>query len=266
MPPIISCDVAAARYEHGTRARYQLGKCHCFECKVANADYEVARLEAKRLPWRVRHMAPTRRWIVCNTGTSEIVFSSTDRDAAFAERDRLNAPFARKPEWELIGTAAVRRHVAKLRSAGISKKSICRSARVNRGVLDRILLGEIKKTRRSTAARILAVTDSDHPDGNKIDATATWVLLDRLIAVGYRKRRIAKDLGRTSPALQLSRKSVTIKNAKAVVKLYAELWARNPMLQRLHPIQRATPAFRKPTWEHMSLDEFSIGVARLLAS
>jgi|GEM_PF-1453678 len=47
---------AAARYPHGTRARYYLGKCKCFPCRLANSDYETARAAARRGPWQKRRL------------------------------------------------------------------------------------------------------------------------------------------------------------------------------------------------------------------
>lgn len=44
----------APRYEHGTRARYNLDHCHCDECRQANREYEANRVR--------QHLYGRSRW------------------------------------------------------------------------------------------------------------------------------------------------------------------------------------------------------------
>ncbi len=62
------------------------------------------------------------------------------------------------------------------------------------------------------------------------NATATWTLLDALIAQGYKKCWIAEQLG-SKRALQLNRRSVTVANAQKVRALYNRLWVENAELR-----------------------------------
>lgn len=57
---------ASARYAHGTYARYRLGKCRCFDCRVAVANYVYER-NARRsevIPYRLRCFSAGKWWHV----------------------------------------------------------------------------------------------------------------------------------------------------------------------------------------------------------
>jgi hypothetical protein len=211
---------AEQRYEHGTRARYVIAKCRCFPCKLANADYVTQMADKKRLPWR---LVRGRGHYVEHRDTGKRV-ACADRASAYRERDRRNA--RNKPESpnELIATRAVRRHLKSLEAAGVGLRAVSIAAGVNRGVLQRMVRGEIRKTRRSTADRILEIGTRDVQPGALIDAAPTWKLLDVLIVSGYKKCWISKQLGSKGRALQLNRTSVTAANAAKVRALYDRLW------------------------------------------
>jgi hypothetical protein len=220
-------ETAAARYPHGTRARYQLGGCKCYQCQFANCEYERVRAVAARGPWCMAFAPEVGYYVVRNRETKEIVFRGA-RPAAIAERDRRNARDVKRPPCQLVGTAKVRRHVARLRAQGVGYKRIAQLAGVNRGVLARIIKGDIESTRRAAADRILAVRADQKAAGAKIDAAPTWELLDRLIAAGYPRYRLARWLGSTAkvPALQVARRFVTVAMAQKVRRLYDALTAK----------------------------------------
>ena len=47
-PRFIAIRAAAARREHGTRARYVAGRCRCMLCRAANSRYQTERERARR--------------------------------------------------------------------------------------------------------------------------------------------------------------------------------------------------------------------------
>lgn len=54
-------------------------------------------------------------------------------------------------------------------------------------------------------------------DGTYIDGTLTWRRIDALLEAGWTRTRIAQEaLGLKSPALQLKRGRVTVRNAKRI--------------------------------------------------
>lgn len=238
MSALISPEAAAERYEHGTRARYMLGRCRCAECQFANCEYENTRNAAMRKTWRVRHVGGDY-YIVCSVLTGEIVFRTKVKKTAMRRRDRLNAgePVREAPST-LVDTAEAVSHIRALRRQGIGYKTIAAAAGIARGVLLRIISGDIRSTRRAAADRILAVSSSIRAPGAKVDAKATWVLIDRMIAAGFTKGRIARALGSKHPALQLRRDTVLASTHRRVAQLYEAAWQHSSRLQELDPRER----------------------------
>jgi hypothetical protein len=270
-------EAAAAKYEHGTRARYFLGKCKCFKCKLANSEYEAARAEAKRPPWHVQHVTPrvdakrehdqdgnllcrfcatarkprgiTRHenacslnagrgvkpgFVVVHRGTGEQRGATYTTEAeARVERDRLNKRDRPKPPTEYVSAAKGRAHLKRLQKQGVGVKSVHAACGVAASVLDRMIRGMIKRTRRGTEAKILGVDVGAARGTAKIDGKATWELLDKLIGSGlYTKAWIARQLGSNTPALQMrNRASVRADKAAAVRGLYDRLWATDSRLR-----------------------------------
>ena len=209
---------------HGTRAKYVYEKCRCFECRVANTNYQCGRDAAVRLPWRCHHSAGGT-YCVRSLVTGEIALKGVSRAEAFAHRDRLNAPCKKKPGYQLVRTLRVRNHLKRLAAAGIGSRQVSKACGVTRNVLLRIQEGEIQKTRRETEARILGVDVADLADGALVDAGPTWSLLEEMLRAGHTKTAIAGLLGSNAkvPALQIRRDYCTSGTAKAVEALHRRL-------------------------------------------
>jgi hypothetical protein len=268
-------EVAAAKYPHGTRARYFLGKCKCFKCKLANSEYATALSDAMRGPWQKQRLSPrvdapraaaggkilcrfcsaprtnwgiTRHehacksnphrgfavgWIVVHrkSGEQNGPVYGTNAEAV-AARDRLNKRDRPKPPNQYVPATKARKHLKALQKQGVGVKSIGRACGVAPSVLHRIFHGMIRRTRRSTEAKILAATVASAARGKaKIDGRETWAMLDKLVGSKlYTKRWIAKQLGQKTPALQMGkgphgRAFVYASKAKAVKALYDGLVA-----------------------------------------
>jgi predicted transcriptional regulator len=217
---------ACKRYPHGTRARYVLGKCRCFPCKITATNYEVDRESRSRNRWRLTKVKG--EWIAYNKETGE---TARGEEAALFLLNREERPN------QLIATDEVLAHCAMLSAAGVGTRTIAKQAPIARGTLKRILEGDIRKTRRSTADRILSVTTSAVREGARICADQTLALLDHLKAAGYRKTWIAAQLGYTAkvPSLQIKSGVIKIYNARKVHELYVRLMATNPRLPRIDP-------------------------------
>jgi hypothetical protein len=188
--------------------------------------------------------------------------ASLDRDAAMAEAKRLNKrdvkPRAPR-QSQLVSVAKIRKHVRALQAQGVGIKKIAKAAHVAYSLLERMLgQGEhdrpIKRTRRSTAEKILAVKPTAIANGARVEAGPTLELLNRLIAKGYKKFWIAKQLGCKAkdgrPALQIAGKNgfVSVRNAKKVFALYLRLQQTNWCLPKIAPvfiIPKAEPSQRR---------------------
>jgi hypothetical protein len=309
-------DEAAEKYSHGTVARYMLGKCRCFPCRLATSDAQAVREQAKRPPWYVAHVTArvdvkrqpdvngnvpcrfcrvvrtawgiTRHENACKSNPNSGVqngfyvthrLTGERREPRYAtattariERDRLNKRDRPKPPTEYVSAAKVRAHLKALQRQGVGVKSIGAVCGVAPSVLDRMARGMIKRTRRATEAKILGCDVTAAARGRaKIDGGPTWVLLDDLIARGFTRGWIARQLGSNTPALQLDRHSVYGDTAKKVRALHERLkgvappartgrWAFTPP-----PSPPPTPqeqlAARLRTWD---ADEFSVRLDRFL--
>lgn len=265
---------ARERYPHGTRARYTIGKCRCFECKVANSDYAMTLAEERRAPYTMHFARAAKLYVVRCRATGVVVFRNPMKALAERMRDRLNKREAPVCDRDLVSTKAVLRHIESLRANGIGTRIISNRAGVNRGVLVRIISGEIKRTRKETVQKILGVALTP-ADGSRVDARHTWDLLGVLFAAGYRKGAIAKMLGRKTRALQIRQDVVLHSTEAAVEKLYAALWLKDAKVRAISPstpkgvvlsapVDAAAAARRK--LRAMDVDAFAEGLSRLLAS
>lgn len=142
--------------------------------------------------------------------------------------------------WEPFAPAPtlteVQHHLAHLREVGIGYKAVARATGLASSELNRIRRGTRTRIRHSTAAAILAVLPSEARAPHAIvDAGPTWVLLDRLIAAGYRRYEIARWLGSTAkvPALQLGREHILERHARHVREIYEALWKADPKVRAL---------------------------------
>lgn len=167
----------------GTHAKYVVEKCRCPDCSQANRDYERKRRRAMRRP------------------------------------DELWLPY--------VPAGRARRHVRALSAAGVGLKTVAKASGVPHGTLSKLMYGDAKRNmgpskriRPETERRLLAVTSESAADNARVPAGPTWQLLDDLIARGFTKTWLAKQLGQKSPALQIRRTEVYARNARAVAALH----------------------------------------------
>lgn len=124
----------------------------------------------------------------------------------------------------IVSAERARAHLDWLSAQGVGRRTAADSAKVASSIVCEIASGQRPNIRQQTERRILAVTITAAADGASIDAAATWVLLDELLASGYSKTRLATELaGRWTKALQLSRDRVTVRNAALARQVYDRL-------------------------------------------
>lgn len=160
-------------------------------------------------------------------------------DCRRANREYERARAARlEPAYVSAGPA--RAHLAMLAAAGVGLKQVAKVSGVSTGTLSKLVYGDgtrglapSKRVRKATADRILAVWPSALAAGARVDAAATWRLIDEMVAAGVPKARIAERLG-TGPGLQLSRKEVTVRSARTVAEFHADWQAGRVAVARRH--------------------------------
>lgn len=179
--------------DHGDRASYRAG-CHCTACKRAEADYAAER----------SRLLAYGRW----------------------------APFT--------DAEPVRRHVRALQAGGLGRRRIAELADVPERTVCNLLYGShgqgpTQKMRPATAERILAVRVrlQDIHDNILIDGTGTRRRLRALTAIGFTGTYLAERLGvernQTSRIQLREHQAVMAGTAKAVIRLYDELWDQDPL-------------------------------------
>jgi hypothetical protein len=122
----------------------------------------------------------------------------------------------------MIDAGEVLRHVRRLARKGIGQRTIADAARTSRASVHAIVLGRKTKLRRSTAARILAVSADAAGDAALVSAKSTWAKLERLLAEGFTKGELARRLGMKTPALQIRRDRVTVRTRDRVARFYRD--------------------------------------------
>lgn len=141
--------------------------------------------------------------------------------------------FERKARIEpaYVDAGPAREHVAWLSTQGVGLKQIVKVSTVSQGVLWKLMYGKrqpdgtrraSKRILRSTHDAIVAVTPSSGADGSRIPAGPTLAHVDRLVAAGVPRVRIAERIGQTG-ALQLRGQQVTRHHARAIAEMVAEL-------------------------------------------
>lgn len=127
-------------------------------------------------------------------------------------------------DWNgFVSADRARAHLEVLSAADIGRRQVADAAGVAQVIVAAIRRGERTKIRARTERAILSVTPAAAADCARIDAAPTWKLIDDLLATGYTKKRIALELGYTTPAIQFRKDKVLARNAYAVQRLHERL-------------------------------------------
>lgn len=137
---------------------------------------------------------------------------------------RTRAAAQKQGDWNgLVAASRTREHLVQLSAMGVGYKTAADAASVAVSVVAGVLAGSRLHVRARTERAILAVTAATAADHALVDAGPTWQLLAELLADGYSKASLARELGCTRAALQISRTQVTVKNAAKVRRLHERL-------------------------------------------
>lgn len=127
-------------------------------------------------------------------------------------------------DWNgLVPAAKVRAHVRKLARQGVGTRIVSECSGVSRSALNGIMAGKRYFIRARNEKKILAVTTAMRGDKTLISAAGTWKLIDALLAEGFTRQYLARELGYTGRGLQLGRERITVRNAARVAALHRRL-------------------------------------------
>jgi len=214
-------------FRHGTRARYNTG-CRCRPCTHANlALYHDREARAKQAA--MLEAGPARTATHCVGVKGEPCPHNTrlrkDSTGNICMRCR------KKLVWNgLVPAKAARHHLKILSGRGIGYKAVADAACISTSVMFKIVSGKRKNIRVSTEIKILEVDNGARFDNSYVDARPTHRMIAKLINDhGYTKTSLAKLLGSKSktPAIQLHRDRVTVRNAAKVKKVFDDAEGNN---------------------------------------
>ena len=221
---------AKRRYKHGTHARYVLARCRCEPCRVSNREYEKDRQARRRPPYHLKYSPSGKLWVVRNGKSGKIAARTRTKAAAQRKADKLNAEHTTSSE--LVSTAEVLDHIRWLQSQGVGIKTLSKASTVSGSVINRMIDGDIKRTRRSTMAKILSVGADVVKHGARMRADDTMALVASLVDAGYTRGWIAQKLGAQSAGLQVGRAGwISIGKARAIHNIYLWVAKRDPSVR-----------------------------------
>lgn len=125
----------------------------------------------------------------------------------------------------LVPSARARKHLMKLSSKGIGRRSVQASCDVTDTILQQVKNGTKTQIRRSTEQKILSVTADACGDATLKPAARTWRMLDHLLDEGFSKAELARRLGYRTPAIQIKRNRVTAATEVRVQRFYNQIMA-----------------------------------------
>lgn len=141
----------------------------------------------------------------------------------------------------IVDAAPALARIRELSRRGMGYRQVAAAAGVPTSTVSAIRGGRKRRIREATARRILAVPCRRAP-GALIPAGPSWKLLDKLVADGYPRIRLAFWLGQTrSNGLQLSRRFVCMRTARMIRALYDCLEAQRDPAQSRHAARGERP-------------------------
>ncbi len=172
--------------------------------------------------------SPTPETLAATLAPSQKVASSHSRTCPCGtcrrDRDRRRKLYRvehARGVRRMADASRCREHLAELAARGIGRGTIAAGTGIYRSTLYRIACGDTKNVKRTVEQRILAFNPgvADTVANSRIvDATATRLRYQALVALGYTQAFIAKETGRDASCLDLGAR-VQLRRALAVLEL-----------------------------------------------
>lgn len=138
--------------------------------------------------------------------------------------ERARAQARKAGDWNgLVSADKARAHIERLKASGVGRRQISDASGVAQSIVHKVYTGARTQIRALSERAILAVTREAAADHLIVSATATWRLLDELIASGYTKALLARELGFKMGAIQIKRTTCTLRTEYRVQLLHARL-------------------------------------------
>jgi hypothetical protein len=123
---------------------------------------------------------------------------------------------------ERLPAARAELYLAELRARGVGYRQAARLSGLSERFVLEVRAGKVATLRADTMTRILAIRPA-LALGRHVMGWRTARLIDSLEREGFSRGRIARELGRRSPRLQIGRRKCTVKNALRVRTLWRRI-------------------------------------------
>lgn len=175
--------------------------------------------------------------------------------------EKTRAVARKQGDWNgVVSAKAARKHLNWLSYHGVGRRAVGAATDIADSILFKIISGERESIRARTERKILSVTTAAAADHSLIPAGPTWTLIGQLIKAGFTKTQIAIGLGYKTPALQISKSTVTVRNAFDVEKLHARMMASGDALVPAKETLRLIARLREEGFTDKRLErEFGFG-------
>lgn len=142
---------------------------------------------------------------------------------------RANREYAKQREQRLargeglLPSDSVRAHLLWLANHGVGMRSVAAASGVERKTI--VDLRDQKSTRctQRVAKALLKVGIDAAADGARIDAAETWRNIEILLAAGWTKGAISREIGQNGRTLQLGKQYVCVRHARTIAEIVQNL-------------------------------------------
>lgn len=228
------------RFSHGTRSRYVCG-CRCDLCKKSNRDRYQSRMkrlreaEAGCLPNEEPKWKKFKR-VSEKTGTTEFVGRACPgtggrpcvKGGAWLRGRKVCLPCVeRATVWDgLVDATPARKHLRALSRRGVGYKTVADAAGVGHTMLFEVITRTRRRIRAQHEKKILAVDEGARADASLVPSQRSRKLLNKMLAMGYTRAWLSKQLGAKGYAGVFQGKErgqITAKMELKIEKLYRKI-------------------------------------------
>ncbi len=229
-------------FAHGTRSRYVTG-CRCDACRASNtAAYHARQAKAKKAALAITTPAvPIEKAWTARDGSIRIRTYTRACPGVDGKPCAIRAHLRKDSKggvcracrerlvWNgLVDARRARRHLERLARQNVGRRAVAAAADVSSTILGDIRRGLRKRLRRESERKILQVTAEAVADHAHVPSRTTFELLGELVARGFAKSELARQLGFKTPKLCFRGRMVTARTELAVRRLYRRLADREP--------------------------------------
>lgn len=127
------------------------------------------------------------------------------------------------PDSGYVDAGRSRAHLLYLAQQGLGVAAIQVATDLSRKIIMEVRNGKRTRVQKRTEKKMLAVTPDMALDRALVDATQTWLYIQKMLDAGVGSASIMDALGRVGPVTRIGATRVTVRTAARIQRLYARL-------------------------------------------